>query len=1017
MTYIHNNQGITFCEGKYVSFSDEKNNNFDKRRCGKINYIKDNKRKEPFMKEFVSNGYEIYELNDMNEIFIKPHFEVDYKWSEINHKKRDEIIMDCCIIIVEHFDCDFNDICILYDEKPSKCSLHFNICNQYTTMNDLVRFKKEHCNLFEKVENGEKLIGIKDENGDFIAGYFDPAIYRTGQNKWRTIYATKVDENKKPLTNGLQKIEFLDLNIEEKDDYEYLITYTEPYMKRWTYKEELENEETEKRGLKINENNEEKNGVSKSNSSGYERTTDKYANKKHQSNPKNPSLILDLINIIDTAYIQDHKCHSTMVKGLIKDDYVEEAKILFDKYVSSTGKNLKQLWNEWMKDAPKRKYSTGTLFYYAKQSNKEEYANIMRKYCKTSLPPPLHNDLFVLKNGKTDEINEKYLNDEVLDIILKNQVTYIRSHLGTGKTTLMKKLIKKFPDKKIIYFAPRITFAKQVCSELVGFTYYGDLKQYSLPSMKEKIVIQMESLHKVEEIDYDIVIVDEIESCLKQLSSVDTMKHNILKNHKIFEKILQNAEKVICCDAFLSNKSIQVVNMIVNKTETKTTSTIINTYNPYKRKAFEMKNDEVLIKQLIKDLNEGKKIVFVCGSKSKAETIIQDIKSKCPSKKTLFYYGNMDEHQKVFNNVNEKWNDVDLLIYTPVITCGVNYDPEIPTFHKLYIYGTPHSACVRDVFQSSLRVRKLIDNECFYCISKVSNNRENYEIGLEENYRMILEKKQFVNDKHIFSFEKVNDWVIWNYAYNLNEEGIKLKYYREAFYDYLKVCGYENHKIEYKKTKQSIEGTYVELNDIREINYEEYGELTKNYYKLTESEKNSMKLFEMNAVFELDDDLWIQLQRKPEIVENIKVEFLYGKEEYMKKYIEENGNSKYINQQSIDIYDKNYVLKIDAIEKLNKMLNADNSLKVEYKNSYIKENMNDFVEYIEENRPLWGLRKFQGKEYTVRYINSCIHSIYSTWNGCEFKKKRTKTKQQQDYRYIQLNNDIYDKIRKNDNEN
>ena len=52
-------------------------------------------------------------------------------------------------------------------------------------------------------------------------------------------------------------------------------------------------------------------------------------------------------------------------------------------------------------------------------------------------------------------------------------------------------------------------------------------------------------------------------------------------------------------------------------------------------------------------------------------------------------------------NVNEKWLELDLLVYTSSITVGVNFDTS--HFDELFIYSSCKSGNVRDIFQSSMR--------------------------------------------------------------------------------------------------------------------------------------------------------------------------------------------------------------------------------------------------------------------------------------------------------------------------
>jgi hypothetical protein len=460
------------------------------------------------------------------------------------------------------------------------------------------------------------------------------------------------------------------------------------------------------------------------------------------------------------------------------------------------------------------------------------------------------------------------------------------------------------------------------------------------------------------------------------------MKARILENHKVFEKHLRNAEKIVCCDAFLSNKSVEVVNMICSG-QTRKTATVVNSFNPYKRKAFELKNDADLMKQLTKDLQQDKKCVFVCGSKTKAEAFVKSIEEECPGKNVLFYYGNMDEKKKEFSNVEDLWADVDLLIYTPVITCGVNYDPEMPTFDRLYVYGTPHSACVRDVFQATLRIRKLKDNLMFYAISKIQNNKQCFPVGFQENYEIIQKNKAFVNEKSLFTFEKMNDWVLWNYSHNKNEEGIKLNYYQSAFYDYLEKCGYENKKYTAKKPKAKITGEIISLEEVTEIQENEYTELQKKYYELTEDQKNSMRLFDYQRVFNVTPEVWETLERNKQLLKNIPVEFNM-------KPIDVIENEEIHAENTIDIYADNTVLKHEAIKQINKILGAENSLNVTFSSIEIQEKEKEINDFVEENSGLFMLRKNQGKNKT-RYLNASIQAIYKNWNGCDFEKKERKT--------------------------
>lgn len=108
---------------------------------------------------------------------------------------------------------------------------------------------------------------------------------------------------------------------------------------------------------------------------------------------------------------------------------------------------------------------------------------------------------------------------------------------------------------------------------------------------------------------------------------------------------------------------------------------------------------ESLFYRAYQSLMAGKKIVFICSSKKKAE----EFTNGCTARNISFklYTGlskNTDLERRELANVNISWSDgVQYVIYTSRIIVGVNFDrPDV--FHQLFVYGSSHSCCVRDTF-------------------------------------------------------------------------------------------------------------------------------------------------------------------------------------------------------------------------------------------------------------------------------------------------------------------------------
>jgi hypothetical protein len=197
--FKHLNDIIKFGNTKYSSINLNKN----------ILEISVNQIKKGFLKQLNSlNSIELYEIYKTEDIYIRPYFDIDVKIKNDSLIKENDVLELVIFKIKEFFDCSNSDIAILSDHRIDKISFHINIINQYTTMNEIRQWNNDFANELEM-------------------DYFDPNIYHSGETKWRTIYSSKVVDNK-PLTNGLIK-------VSDHEDIDFIISYTNSNMKRWNY--------------------------------------------------------------------------------------------------------------------------------------------------------------------------------------------------------------------------------------------------------------------------------------------------------------------------------------------------------------------------------------------------------------------------------------------------------------------------------------------------------------------------------------------------------------------------------------------------------------------------------------------------------------------------------------------------------------------------------------------------------------------------------------------------------------
>jgi hypothetical protein len=285
---------------------------------------------------------------------------------------------------------------------------------------------------------------------------------------------------------------------------------------------------------------------------------------------------------------------------------------------------------------------------------------------------------------------------------IKDKVILCSLPMGAGKTTAVIEYLQSY--EKVIFLSPRRSLAFNIAERLKdkNFTLYTKGKI----NKADRIIVQVESLFKLEHNqNFDLVVIDEIESVLNQTLSRDTHKKNLELNFKIFCNILKSAKKVIGLDAFTTSKSINFFETLLN------IKPFIYTQKepPKERKLIELPNYETMMANINEDLKNKKKLYifypFKTGSKSmpSIEFIADSLKQYG---KVLCYHSESSDTETLLD-VNNNWESAVAVITNSSITVGVNYDKT--KFDNIYILWAPFVKS-RDIIQSSYRVRNISGN-------------------------------------------------------------------------------------------------------------------------------------------------------------------------------------------------------------------------------------------------------------------------------------------------------------------
>lgn len=456
---------------------------------------------------------------------------------------------------------------------------------------------------------------------------------------------------------------------------------------------------------------------------------------------------------------------------------------------------LKHAWNS-DKDAlrkvrSKYLYAWETLF---KQSEEEGAI-------KEILRPELIGDIW-----DRLEYSDRYVRPYPLG---EYDTIVVHSHMGTGKTVQLTGsklhgipgLLHPFFYPRILVLSSRRAYASFICGEFIkeGHTHFqnyldvkGDLAGCNY------LVLQMESLHRIADgyKSYDVVVMDESESLLAQMNSSHTHTMNHRRNYETLQKVVHDARKVIAMDAFLTNRTLDFLELLRPCTKN---ILITNTYQPYTRKATEcvfFTASQILpsvkkmhAKILQKATCEKKRIVYICSSKEKGYEMEEALKKLDIS--VLFHCGDDTKDKKdLLLDVSKSWREYQVVIYTSTITVGVSYSdiPEDYEFDELFLYASAGCALPRDIAQALLRARKIKSNQLWFCIERRCIMPKTF--GLK-NVRDSVESRRECDAIKDLHWASTPEWVLQLISRNENEIAVSKRFYASVLREYLVMSGYE----------------------------------------------------------------------------------------------------------------------------------------------------------------------------------------------------------------------------------
>jgi hypothetical protein len=376
--------------------------------------------------------------------------------------------------------------------------------------------------------------------------------------------------------------------------------------------------------------------------------------------------------------------------------------------------------------------------------------------------------------------------------------------------------------------------------------------------------------------------------------------------------------------------------------------------------------------------------------------------------------------KETLNNINETWAKAKLVITSPVNTVGCSYSPKAePDFHNVFISAKP-TCSPRDTFQTHMRVRHLKNNKMIFSLPTIQSlmcAKKRYELlffALDqfENYNIakkatLLHTIKEIKNEYLKNNIKCDNIDIIQSCYelpedecpeslknilyfNLFEDTISTKYYKEIFYEFLKRCGYQRDGIinECGEVYDTSFIDEIQYDNIEDIKVENINIVYNQIQSKTATETTKIRFLK----YQFDKLCNPHIQAKGKFFETyLKSPF---NEYIINSYTEFIGNveNEIINDKS----NFGFCFELTKLKpvQLRYILELNTLLGLTY--SYIrhqvitKENIDNTIEFLQKERKnlytAFSLRDQSKNEvFNQKTAFQMIKRVYEKWNGTKFK--------------------------------
>jgi hypothetical protein len=465
--------------------------------------------------------------------------------------------------------------------------------------------------------------------------------------------------------------------------------------------------------------------------------------------------------------------------------------------------------------------------------------------------------------------------------------------MGLGKSVEVRRQIREklaAGVKSILILSARIALSNETHNMLKssGFVHYKDwndenykrqrAKKEPLPAPPLLIMQVSPSLARIEAAEYEFVIADESEALLSMLSpskKIYPQRSTYLAVVKTFERVVRSAKWVVAMDAFLTDRTMNVLRALRPQTKP---LLVINPTKPHQY-TYEEFHKEQFVMKLRSEITAGKRVACVWGTKPMANAF-HDWLTERKVKNELYH---ADTDQKVATlhtaDVNSYWAPLQCVGYTSKISVGTNYTAD-PSFDFVAVHTYQGAAPARDAAQASRRAR---DNKegrfMLFMEGRVNSEAAKVGIGLHKQEELWAAdtqvKRDFLKslDEDLGEYTTLPEWLKHLLIWNRNETAVNRVIQAPLMRRYMEEMGARPIsaalEAETAEKKKPDSAAPISLDDVMDLDWEQAEWIRRHRHEATIADIYALKKLDLSMfVKELNQPLWEAWLKNESVIRN-----------------------------------------------------------------------------------------------------------------------------------------------------